>query len=118
MEFSLLINSADVTEFHTLWLQNFDQMIASSILQMISNDEYKSVEHKVVANPCEKPRVSVATFFNPGRRDGSARYGPLQELISPERPARYREFTMPEFMSAFFSKELGSKSLLEHFRSS
>ncbi|CAA7401393.1 unnamed protein product [Spirodela intermedia] len=86
-------------------------------LQMISNDEYRSVEHKVVANPSEKGRVSVGTFYNPGQRDGSSRYGPLQELISLARPARYREFTMPEFMGVFFSKELGSKSLLDHFRS-
>ncbi|KAI3976495.1 hypothetical protein MKX01_008353 [Papaver californicum] len=53
------------------------------LLQMISNDEYKSVEHRVVANPFREPHVSTAVFFNPGKREDN--YGPLPELISPAR---------------------------------
>lgn len=83
---------------------------------MISNDEYKSVEHRVVANSHQEARVSIAVFFNPGKRGESDFYGPLQELVSPEKPARYRNFTISEFMGTFFSKQLASKSLIDHFK--
>ncbi|KAG0469341.1 hypothetical protein HPP92_018669 [Vanilla planifolia] len=50
------------------------------LLQMISNDEYKSVEHRVLANSHEDARVSIAMFFNPSKSEDSDIYGPLQEL--------------------------------------
>ncbi|KAM1245386.1 hypothetical protein ACFX2I_036588 [Malus domestica] len=31
-------------------------------------------------------------------------YGPLPELVSPEKPAPYRQFTLSEFMQRFFNK--------------
>lgn len=80
----------------------------------MSNDEYKSVEHRVVANSCQEPRVSAAVFLNPGKREEL--YGPLPELISPEKPALYRQFTFSEFMQRFFTKELDGKSLKNYFR--
>ncbi|CAL9176301.1 unnamed protein product [Musa hybrid cultivar] len=86
------------------------------LLQIMSNDEYKSVEHRVLANPHREARVSVATFFNPGKRGESVFYGPLPELVSPVKPARYRNFTMAEFMGTFFGKELSSRSLIDHFK--
>ncbi|XP_008803893.1 1-aminocyclopropane-1-carboxylate oxidase homolog 3-like isoform X2 [Phoenix dactylifera] len=86
------------------------------LLQMISNDEYNSVEHRVVANSHQEARVSIGVFFNPGKRGESDFYGPLQELVSPEKPACYRNFTISEFMGTFFSKQLASKSLIDHFK--
>ncbi|MQL97111.1 hypothetical protein Taro_029793 [Colocasia esculenta] len=85
-------------------------------LQMISNDEYKSVEHKVAANPHKKARVSIAAFYSPPSHLDSVHYGPLPELISQAKPARYREFTMAEAMGIFASKKLVTKSLINHFR--
>uniref|UniRef100_A0A0E0LA29 Fe2OG dioxygenase domain-containing protein n=1 Tax=Oryza punctata TaxID=4537 RepID=A0A0E0LA29_ORYPU len=38
------------------------------LLQMMSNDNYKSVEHRVVMNSHEEARVSSAIFYNPGKR--------------------------------------------------
>lgn len=86
------------------------------LLQMISNDEYKSVEHRVVANSCKEGRVSIAVFFNPGKRGETDLYGPLPELVSPEKPALYRNFTMSEFMGTFFNRGLGSRCLVDYFR--
>ena len=86
------------------------------LLQIISNNKYKSVHHRVVANSCEEPRISIATFFNPGKRGESVLYGPLPELVSPGKPAHYRNFTMAEFLGTFFSKELATESLLDHFK--
>ncbi|KAL8034927.1 hypothetical protein ABFX02_12G062500 [Erythranthe guttata] len=84
------------------------------ILQILSNDEYKSVEHKVVANSSKDPRVSVAVFFNPGRREDL--FGPLQGLISPDKPPHYRQFTFKDYMTRFFSKALDGKTLTNYYR--
>ncbi|XP_006655972.3 1-aminocyclopropane-1-carboxylate oxidase homolog 4-like [Oryza brachyantha] len=86
------------------------------LLQIMSNDKYKSVEHRVVMNLREEPRVSSAIFYNPGRRGDSVFYGPLPELISSENPPKYRNFTMAEFLGAFFKRDLASKALIEHFK--
>ena len=77
------------------------------MFQIISNEEYKSAEHRVLANPFDEPRVSIAVFFNPGNRDDL--YGPLPELISSEKPSLYRQFTFTDFMTRFFRKELDGK---------
>ena len=82
--------------------------------QIMSNDEYKSVEHRVVANSSGEPRVSVAVFLNPGKREDL--YGPLPELLSPTKQPLYREFTLTEFLGRFFTKELDGKSLKNYFR--
>ncbi|ONH93335.1 hypothetical protein PRUPE_8G226600 [Prunus persica] len=34
-------------------------------LQLLSNDKFKSVEHRVLATPLGKPRISVVCFFLP-----------------------------------------------------
>jgi hypothetical protein len=46
-------------------------------------------------------RASVAVFFNPAMsRDSDLPLGPLPELITKEKPAMYRSFTMTEFMDS------------------
>ncbi|XP_044489503.1 1-aminocyclopropane-1-carboxylate oxidase homolog 4-like [Mangifera indica] len=84
------------------------------IFQILSNDEYRSVEHRVLANPSQEPRISVAVFFNSSDK-GSLR-GPLPELISPEKPAVFRHFTHADYMRRFFTKELDGKSLVNYYR--
>ncbi|XP_043705798.1 1-aminocyclopropane-1-carboxylate oxidase homolog 1-like [Telopea speciosissima] len=84
------------------------------ILQIISNDEYKSVEHRVLANPHRESRISIAIFMNPGNREDL--YGPLPELISPEKPALFRQFQLGEYMKKFFTKELDGKTMVNFFR--
>lgn len=82
--------------------------------QIISNEEYKSADHRVLANSSGEPRVSVAVFLNPSNREKM--FGPLPELTSAEKPALYRNFTLNEFLSRFFKKELDGKSLTNYFR--
>ncbi|KAJ1425356.1 Oxoglutarate/iron-dependent dioxygenase [Sesbania bispinosa] len=84
------------------------------LLQIISNEEYKSADHRVLANSSQEARVSVAVFLNPGNREKL--FGPLPELTSAEKPALYRNFTLHEFMTRFFKKELDGKSLTNYFR--
>ncbi|KAJ7954312.1 1-aminocyclopropane-1-carboxylate oxidase-like 1 [Quillaja saponaria] len=83
------------------------------LLQVISNDEYRSGEHRVLANSCREARVSVPFFFNPSAVEDV--YGPFPELISPEKPARYRHFILNEFLQKFFTKD-HAESLVDHFK--
>ncbi|KAK3031443.1 hypothetical protein RJ639_035266 [Escallonia herrerae] len=84
--------------------------------EIISNGEYNSVQHRVLANANKEPRISIVEFFNFGNQDGSKRYGPIPELLSAEKSALYRTFTKQEFDQNFFSKGLDSKSLVEKLR--
>ncbi|KAL1806934.1 1-aminocyclopropane-1-carboxylate oxidase homolog 3-like [Daucus carota subsp. sativus] len=84
------------------------------ILQIMSNDVYKSVEHRVLANPLQEARISIAVFFNPGIRENI--YGPIPEIVSSEKPPVYQSFPLTDFMTRFFTKELGGKSLIDYYR--
>ncbi|KAK9665725.1 hypothetical protein RND81_14G131500 [Saponaria officinalis] len=74
------------------------------ILQMISNDKFKSVWHRVKANRIG-PRVSTAFFFT-GVSMSPKIYGPIKDLITEDNPPIYREFTIDEFLKDFFSRSL------------
>ncbi|KAL8171392.1 hypothetical protein V2J09_023196 [Rumex salicifolius] len=75
------------------------------LLQMISNDKLKSVEHRVVANRVG-PRISAAIFFT-GLTPSPKVYRPVKELVSAENPALYKEFTLAEYYKSFFSRSVG-----------
>ncbi|KAM0883504.1 hypothetical protein ACQ4PT_031606 [Festuca glaucescens] len=60
-------------------------------LQLMSNDRFKSVEHRVVANSVG-PRVSVACFFRTPRAASSTRV--LAPIVPDGDGARYRSTTM------------------------
>ncbi|GER56154.1 2-oxoglutarate (2OG) and Fe(II)-dependent oxygenase superfamily protein [Striga asiatica] len=85
------------------------------MLQLITNDKFKSVEHRVLANR-EGPRVSVACFFSTSLMPSSRLYGPIQELISEDNPAKYRETTVQEYVSYSYVKGLDGTSPLLHFK--
>jgi isopenicillin N synthase-like dioxygenase len=86
----------------------------ADLLQILSNDEYVSVEHRVVANSSNEPRISVGVFFNSAEREKLC--GPFPELISPEKPAVYGKFTNADYMKRFFTKELDGKSLTNYYK--
>ncbi|CAK9318731.1 unnamed protein product [Citrullus colocynthis] len=84
------------------------------LMQLITNDKFKSVKHRVLANK-EGPRVSVAGFFSTPALSFSKSYGPIKELVSEENPAIYREITIRDFNVQFHSKGIGT-STLQHFK--
>ncbi|KAH1096385.1 hypothetical protein J1N35_013306 [Gossypium stocksii] len=90
-------------------LGNFDLFF-----QLISNDAFVSVAHRVLANSVG-PRVSVACFF---RTSDPRLYGPIKELLSEENPPKYRETTVRDY--AMYSNGRGldvdDTSPLLHFR--
>lgn len=61
---------------------------------MISNDEYKSVVHRVVAEDIRRHLVSIELSFNPTLGVIS----PLQELLSTGEPAHYIPVRVGDFM--------------------
>ncbi|KAF9612134.1 hypothetical protein IFM89_038317 [Coptis chinensis] len=83
------------------------------ILQLITNDKFRSVEHRVRAGQIG-PRISVATFFYP-REHESKLYGPIKELLSEDDPPKYRGTTAAEYITLYKSKGLDGKSTLPHF---
>ncbi|XP_054823092.1 1-aminocyclopropane-1-carboxylate oxidase homolog 1-like [Prosopis cineraria] len=84
------------------------------LLQIISNEKYKSVDHRVLASNAREARVSIATFFNPGAAESV--YGPLEELTSAEDPPRFRRVTYKDYMHKFFNKEVDNTSQTDYFR--
>ncbi|XVF62903.1 hypothetical protein PTKIN_Ptkin09bG0046000 [Pterospermum kingtungense] len=84
------------------------------LLQLISNDAFTSVEHRVLANSVG-PRVSVACFFSTNLLPNPIPYGPIKELLSEDNPPKYKETTMTEYV-AYNAKGLDGTSALLHFK--
>jgi isopenicillin N synthase-like dioxygenase len=84
-------------------------------LQLMSNDKFKSVEHRVVAKSVG-PRVSVACFFQSHGTAASTRvYSPIIPEGDPS-PQLYRSTTVKEMLQHFMEKGLDGTSTLHHFR--
>ena len=85
----------------------------------MSNDKFKSAEHRVLVNR-EVPRASIACFFRTDLHDESTSraIGPIKELFSEgiEDPPKYRDTTLKEFITHYNSKGLDGPSSLSHFR--
>ncbi|PRQ36482.1 putative deacetoxyvindoline 4-hydroxylase [Rosa chinensis] len=85
------------------------------LIQLLSNDRFKSVEHRVLANR-KGPRISVASFFSTGMLPLTKLYGPIKELLSEDNPPKYRETTVRDFNVYYKEKGLDGKSALSHFK--
>ncbi|KAH7440939.1 hypothetical protein KP509_03G016900 [Ceratopteris richardii] len=83
-------------------------------IQIMTNGIYKSIEHRVVVNQ-HKERVSVAAFFSPGN---DTNVGPMMELTSPDRPAKYPKMSFKEYRSFIRRRGTQGKQVLQSMESS
>ncbi|KAM3357064.1 deacetoxyvindoline 4-hydroxylase [Capsicum galapagoense] len=78
-------------------------------LQILSNDKFVSVNHRVLAKKVG-PRISLACFFH-GAYEPPKIYGPIKEFISEENPQLYQEFLVRDYMAKFFSRPVNISGL-------
>lgn len=83
-------------------------------LQLISNDKFRSAEHRVLANR-EGPRISVGCLLVTHSQE-TKRLSPIKELLSNENPPLYKETSVKDFYNVVFSIGLGGASALDHFK--
>ncbi|KAK4261827.1 hypothetical protein QN277_004773 [Acacia crassicarpa] len=88
------------------------------LLQLITNDRFISVFHRVLASQ-RGPRISIASFFinYDDMIEGSSKvYGPIEELLSEENKPLYKDTTIKDLLSHYLSKGLDGDSFLKPFR--
>ncbi|XP_057754528.1 1-aminocyclopropane-1-carboxylate oxidase homolog 12-like isoform X1 [Arachis stenosperma] len=88
------------------------------LLQLITNDKFISIYHRVLSKKTG-PRISIASFFVNAQDpvEGTPKvYGPIKELLSEENPAIYRKATIKEFLAKYFAKNLNGSSQLGSFK--
>ncbi|KAG8377031.1 hypothetical protein BUALT_Bualt09G0125800 [Buddleja alternifolia] len=82
-------------------------------LQVLSNSNYKSVEHRVIVNSV-KERVSLALFYNP-RSDIIIK--PAEQLVTAEQPALYPPMTFDQYRLYIRTRGPCGKSQVESLES-
>ncbi|XP_054800630.1 gibberellin 2-beta-dioxygenase-like [Prosopis cineraria] len=76
-------------------------------LQVMTNGRFKSVKHRVVADP-SRSRLSMIYFGGPPL---SEKIGPLASLMGEEEESLYKEFTWCEYKKAMYKSRLGDNRL-------
>ncbi|CAL1374103.1 unnamed protein product [Linum trigynum] len=85
------------------------------IIEIMSNGEYKSVEHRVVVNP-EKERLSIAAFHN---TTSNAMIGPLPDLINrgeQKQAPKYKTVSTTDYIKLVMSSTLEGKCLIDEMK--
>lgn len=82
------------------------------MMQILSNGEYKSIEHRAVVNP-GKERLSIAGFHS---TNAKAMVGPISDLVKKGKGAKYKTIGSDDFARLVVNKKLDGKGLLDHLR--
>ncbi|KAL2322470.1 hypothetical protein Fmac_026851 [Flemingia macrophylla] len=79
------------------------------VLQILSNEKYKSIEHRVVANRSET-RISIPIFVNPAP---DVVVGPLAEVLENGDEPKYKPVLYSDYFKYFFSKAHDGKKTIQ-----
>ncbi|CAI0471141.1 unnamed protein product [Linum tenue] len=84
------------------------------IIEIMSNGEYKSIEHRAVVNP-EKERLSIAAFHN---TNFNAMIGPLPAIISKDQKQapNYKTVSAIDYIKLVVSCKLDGKGLVDQMK--
>ncbi|CAN1140763.1 Protein SRG1 [Linum perenne] len=82
------------------------------IVEIITNGEYRSIEHRAMVNS-EKERLSIATFYAPSYE---TEIGPAKSLMNKQNPPNFKRILVQDFFKGLFSRELNGKSYLDSLR--
>lgn len=80
-------------------------------MQVFSNGEYSSIEHRAVVNN-KKERLSIAAFHSPIT---DTCIGPLPELVQENNP-KYKTIRHEDFIRLVVTSHLDGKSILDHLK--
>lgn len=80
------------------------------VLQIMSNDRYKSIEHRVFLSS-NRNRVSVPIFANPSM---DAVIGPLSEVVEVGEKPIYRQVVFSDYYNYFLSKGHDGKQTIDY----
>ncbi|XP_060972063.1 S-norcoclaurine synthase 1-like isoform X2 [Cannabis sativa] len=81
------------------------------IIEIMSNGEYKSTEHRAVVNP-EKKRISIAAFHGPNIKGN---IGPLPDVVKKSK-AMYKTISSEDYLRFIVNNKLDGKSRLDHLK--
>ncbi|CAN7061260.1 unnamed protein product, partial [Brassica rapa subsp. trilocularis] len=107
---ALIVNLGDLLQANILI-----SFLISFCKQQSINDKFVSVEHRVLANRSEEPRISIASFFMHTIPNEQV-YGPIKELVSTQNPPKYINTTTTELARHYLARGLDGASPLLHFR--
>ncbi|KAE8667981.1 hypothetical protein F3Y22_tig00112350pilonHSYRG00024 [Hibiscus syriacus] len=85
------------------------------LLRILSNDKFKSVKHRAIANHVG-PRITVPCFFSGHDSLLDKSFGPIEELISEVNPPRYKEFLLKDYIAKFLSRSLDNKPPIDYYK--
>ena len=85
-------------------------------MQLLSNDKYKSVIHRVQSKKVG-PRISITVFFRP-KRDNPRLLGPIKEILSEDNPPIYSSTTTAQYLAHYMSigQDHGVEPSLNHLK--
>ncbi|KAF4377618.1 hypothetical protein G4B88_006898 [Cannabis sativa] len=81
-------------------------------IPIITNGIYLSNIHRAVVNSA-KERMSIVTFLNANE---DCDIGPIQSLVTQQKPALYKTMTSKEYIKLMFSREYNGKFHIDLFK--
>ncbi|KAE8698254.1 hypothetical protein F3Y22_tig00110600pilonHSYRG00073 [Hibiscus syriacus] len=90
-------------------------IIIGDLLQILSNDKFKSVKDRAIANRVGL-RIMVPCFFSGYDSLLDKSFGPIEELISEANPPRYKEFLLRDYIAKFLSSSLDNKASIDYYK--